>query len=76
LVISARPNPRRLANLDWRSPPDLIDAHDLTDEERHRYIVLARQRLETDRRELGVLTLIPSARLTAGIARNLDPTLR
>ena len=71
MVIRARPNPRRLAIIDWRGPPQLIDAPDLTDDERRRYSSLALQRLQTGHRELGSLPLVPSARLAAGIARHL-----
>lgn len=71
MVIRARPNPRRPAIIDWRGRPDLIDAPDLTDDERRRYSTLALQRLQTGHRELGALPLLPNIRLAAGIDRNL-----
>lgn len=76
MVIRARPNPRRLAIIDWRGPPDLIDAPDLTDDERRRYSTLAFQRLQTGHRELGALPLLPNTRLAAGIDRNLGAVPR
>ncbi|GAC1510145.1 MAG: hypothetical protein NVS1B3_12670 [Candidatus Dormibacteraceae bacterium] len=41
LVIPAKTHPERLSLIDWRSPPELIDTPQPTDDEFHRYNVVA-----------------------------------
>ena len=66
------PTPRWL-EAHWLGPSNLSHSGDLTDEERHRYHVLALQRVETYQRELDIAQvevspLIQPAVLAAPIA--------